>query len=60
MNKEQLGGRLDEAKGNVKEQIGKVTNNPGTEAKGVIDQGVGQVKQAIGNFKEEVNKEDKP
>ena len=60
MNKEQLGGRLDEAKGNVKEQIGKVTNNPGTEAKGVIDQGVGQVKQAIGNFKAEVNKEDKP
>jgi uncharacterized protein YjbJ (UPF0337 family) len=66
MNKEQLGGKLEEAKGTVKEQIGKVTNDPATQAHGVIDQVIGQVKQAYGNFKEElnkneeVNKEDKP
>jgi uncharacterized protein YjbJ (UPF0337 family) len=60
MNKEQVGGKLDEAKGKVKEQIGKVTNNPETEADGITDQLKGQVKQAIGNFKEELNKENKP
>ena len=60
MNKEQLDGKLDEAKGTVKEQIGKVTNDPGTQAHGVIDHVIGQVMQAIGNFKEEVNKDDKP
>ena len=57
MNKEQVTGKLDELKGKAKEKIGEVTNNPDTEAEGLVDQGKGKLKQAYGDVKEAVKKD---
>ena len=56
MNKEQVTGKLDELKGKAKEKIGEITNNPDTEAEGLVDQGKGKLKQAYGDVKEAVKK----
>jgi uncharacterized protein YjbJ (UPF0337 family) len=57
MNKEQVGGKFDEAKGKVKEEVGRATNDPDTEAEGVVDQAKGKVKGAYGDVKDAVKKE---
>lgn len=59
MNKEQVSGKVDELKGRVKEEIGKATNKPDTQAEGLVDQGKGKVKQAYGDVKEEVKNQQK-
>jgi len=59
MNKEQVSGKVDELKGRAKEEIGKVTNNPDTQAEGLVDQGKGKVKQTYGDAKEELKKQQK-
>ena len=54
MNKEQVTGKLDEAKGKVKEEWGKATNSPSTQAEGLADQAKGKVKSTYGDGKEAV------
>jgi uncharacterized protein YjbJ (UPF0337 family) len=57
MNKEQVTGKMDEVKGKTKEKIGEITNNPDTQAEGLVDQGKGKLKQAYGDVKEAVKKD---
>ena len=54
MNKEQVTGKLDEAKGKVKEKWGDATNDPETQGEGLGDQVKGKVEQTHGNLKETV------
>jgi uncharacterized protein YjbJ (UPF0337 family) len=37
MNKDQVKGRVEEAKGNLKESTGKAVGNPDLEAEGTLD-----------------------
>jgi uncharacterized protein YjbJ (UPF0337 family) len=52
MNKDQVEGRLDQAKGKVKEVTGKVVGNEKLESKGVVEQASGKVQSTYGDAKE--------
>ncbi len=54
MNKDQVEGRLDQAKGKVKELAGKVIDNDRLEAKGKAEQLSGKVQAGLGDAKEAV------
>ena len=53
MNKDQVKGRLEEAKGKVKEVTGKVIGNKRLEVEGDVDQVVGKVQKNYGDAKEQ-------
>ena len=48
MDKNRIKGKVDQAKGSVKEGIGHATGNRSTEVSGKIDKVKGKIKQAIG------------
>ena len=54
MNKDQVKGRVEQAKGAVKETTGKVVGNPELEAKGTVDKASGKVQATYGDAKEKV------
>lgn len=53
INKDQVKGRLEEAKGKVKEVVGKVVGNKDLEVKGNIQKNVGAVQASVGDAKED-------
>ena len=52
MNKDQVQGRAEEAKGVVKEAAGKLVGNPSLEGEGKVDQLGGKAQGAYGDVKE--------
>jgi uncharacterized protein YjbJ (UPF0337 family) len=54
MNKNQVKGRFEEAKGKVKEVVGKVVGNEELENKGKVEKVGGKVQAAVGDLKEDV------
>lgn len=54
MNKQQVKGRLMEARGTVKEVAGKVVGNKRLEQEGKVDQAVGKVRSGVGDLKEDL------
>lgn len=48
--KNQTHGVFQEAKGKVKETIGKITDNPKLEAEGVAEQVAGKVQKKVGQI----------
>ena len=54
MNKEQVKGRYEEAKGKVKEVAGKAVGNESLEIKGKIQKNAGKVHAGVGDLKEEI------
>ena len=52
MNKDQVKGRVEQAKGSVKEVTGKVTNDRDLQAEGQIDKTAGKVQAEYGDVKE--------
>ena len=52
MNKDQVKGRVEQAKGTVKEATGKVTNDRDLQAEGQIDKTAGKVQADYGDAKE--------
>jgi uncharacterized protein YjbJ (UPF0337 family) len=52
MNRDQVKGAAEKAGGKIKEEWGKVTGNPATQAKGQFDQAKGQARENIGDAKE--------
>ncbi len=55
MNKDQVKGRLEEAKGKAKEVAGKIVGNKSLEAEGNANQVAGKV-QTYGDAKEQTKK----
>ena len=49
-------GLKDEAVGNIKQGIGKVTGNDKLRAEGVVQEKKGEAQQAVGNAKDAVKK----
>jgi uncharacterized protein YjbJ (UPF0337 family) len=47
-------GKLHEVKGNVKEQIGKVTNNADLEVSGKVEKNAGKTQKWIGKIEKAV------
>ena len=54
MNKDQVKGRVEEAKGSVKEVAGKAVGNPNLEAEGKVDQAAGKVQAGYGDAKDKL------
>jgi uncharacterized protein YjbJ (UPF0337 family) len=54
MNKDQVKGRIEEAKGKVKEVAGKAVGNVALENKGNAQKISGKVQAAVGDLKEDI------
>jgi uncharacterized protein YjbJ (UPF0337 family) len=54
MNKDQVKGRVEEAKGAIKEATGKVMDDKTLEAKGNIEKNLGKVQAKFGDVKQDV------
>ncbi|KQW63647.1 CsbD family protein [Variovorax sp. Root411] len=52
MNKDQLAGRAEEAKGKLKEVAGKAVGSQKLESKGIAEQAAGKVQKTYGDVKE--------
>jgi uncharacterized protein YjbJ (UPF0337 family) len=57
MNKDQVKGRVEEAKGKVKETVGKATGSETTQVKGKVEQVAGKTRAAYGDAKEQLKKQ---
>jgi uncharacterized protein YjbJ (UPF0337 family) len=54
MDKNRIEGTIKEAKGSIKEAIGKVTGNKRTELEGATEKNVGKVQRAAGDVADKV------
>jgi uncharacterized protein YjbJ (UPF0337 family) len=54
-NKDEIQGKWEQAKGAVKEGIGKLTNDPDTELEGQAQQTGGEAQEGWGKFKRGVS-----
>ena len=54
MNQDQVKGRVEEAKGKVKETTGRAIGNPDLEDEGTVDKAAGKVQKNYGDAKEKV------
>jgi uncharacterized protein YjbJ (UPF0337 family) len=54
MNKDQVNGRVNEAKGAVKEVAGKAVGNKDLELKGKIQNSAGKVQASFGDLKKDI------
>ena len=49
--KDKIKGRVEQAKGVVKEKVGRTTNDPDTEASGTADKVAGTIRNKVGDVK---------
>jgi len=56
MNKDQVNGRAETVKGNVKEAAGKLVGNRKLQGEGLVDQAKGKTQAGYGDAKEQVKK----
>ena len=54
MNKDQVKGRVEQAKGSVKETTGKAVGNPNLRDEGTVDKAAGKTQATYGDAKEKV------
>jgi uncharacterized protein YjbJ (UPF0337 family) len=54
MNKDQLKGRVEELKGNIKEATGTLVGDDTLEAKGIIQKNAGKVQEKVGDLKQDM------
>jgi uncharacterized protein YjbJ (UPF0337 family) len=54
MNKDQVKGRVEQAKGSVKEGVGKATNNPNLRDEGTADKVTGKTQATYGDAKQKI------
>ncbi len=54
MNKDQVQGRVEEAKGSIKQTTGRVIGNPDLEDRGTVEKVAGKVQKTFGDVKEQV------
>jgi len=57
MNKDQVKGRVEEAKGSVKESVGRVTGKPDLQDRGTLEKAAGTAQKTYGDAKEQIKKE---
>ena len=57
MNKDQVKGRIKEAKGAAKEVAGKVTGKESLEQKGKLQKAAGKVQKGYGDIKSDIKKD---
>jgi uncharacterized protein YjbJ (UPF0337 family) len=56
MDKDRVAGSAKQAKGTIKEKVGKVTGDTKTEAEGKADKAAGKVQSTVGGIKDTLKK----
>jgi uncharacterized protein YjbJ (UPF0337 family) len=56
MNKDELGGKMDNLKGRAKEAAGALTGNKKTQGEGMVERVGGAVRENVGKAEEEVKR----
>jgi uncharacterized protein YjbJ (UPF0337 family) len=59
VNKDQIKGKIEEIKGDVKERIGGATKDRSTQAEGWVEEKKGKIRSGVGDAKEELHRERK-
>ena len=59
MEKEQVTGKVDEAKGKAKKAVAGVTGDPKLHNEGTVDEAKGKVKQSYGDLKDTIKDADR-
>ncbi|HEX9366219.1 MAG TPA: CsbD family protein [Vicinamibacterales bacterium] len=54
MNKDEVQGQVDRLKGQVKQRVGKLTNDPHLHDEGVADEAAGNVEEGFGKARRKV------
>ena len=54
MNKDELNGKMDRLKGNIKESVGEATNDQDLRDEGIADQAAGNVQEGFGKARRKV------
>jgi uncharacterized protein YjbJ (UPF0337 family) len=54
MNRDEIKGKAEKAKGYVKDKAGELLNNPDLEAEGEMDQASGTARETVGRAKRKV------
>jgi uncharacterized protein YjbJ (UPF0337 family) len=54
MNRNEIDGKVDQLKGNIKEIVGEATDNERLRDEGVADQAVGEVEEGFGKARRKV------
>jgi uncharacterized protein YjbJ (UPF0337 family) len=54
MDRDEIKGKIEKAKGHVKEKAGEITNDPTLEAEGKIDRASGAARESFGAAKRKV------
>ena len=60
MNKDQIKGKIEQIKGDVKERIGGATKDRKTQAEGFLENQKGKVREGLGDVKEDLEREGTP
>jgi uncharacterized protein YjbJ (UPF0337 family) len=55
-NEQQNEGRLEQARGTVKETVGELTDNERMQREGEYDKAKGNIREGIGDVREDVDK----
>lgn len=54
MNRDELNGKVDRMKGNIKESVGEATNDDQLRDEGIADQAAGNVQEGFGKARRKV------
>ncbi len=54
-NEHQSEGKLEQMKGEIKENVGKAIDNEQMEYEGKLEQGKGEVREGVGDVQEEID-----
>lgn len=54
MNRNEIDGKVDQLKGNIKEKVGEATNDERLRDEGVADQAAGEVEEGFGKARRKV------
>jgi uncharacterized protein YjbJ (UPF0337 family) len=59
VNKDQIKGKVEQIKGEVKERIGGASKDRSTQGEGFVEKKKGEVREGYGNLKEDLERERK-
>jgi uncharacterized protein YjbJ (UPF0337 family) len=58
VNKDQIKGKIEQIKGDVKERIGGASKDRSTQGEGFMEEKKGKLREAYGNVKDDLRKDD--
>jgi uncharacterized protein YjbJ (UPF0337 family) len=57
VNKDQIKGKIEQVKGEVKERLGGASKDRSTQAEGFVEEKKGKIREGFGDVKDEMNRD---